>query len=162
MYNTYDQIGPPSPANRALLQWFLWICLDKNHSGSLTNKLSITAGMLTIIRGWMGLCWLLRIVMILLDQVEDCESERDQTCVGLWIMRRWRLMFEILFGLIIGKIKLTWACVWVWLLVVIKIHMLIRVTIFFVDNGDTDQFEDSRIKKDQTLVGSFWSLWLLS
>ena len=26
---------------------------------------------------------------------------------------------------------------------------------FFVDNGDTDQFEDSRIKKDQTLVGSF-------
>ena len=45
------------------------------------------------------------------DQVEDCEGERDQTWVGLWIMRRWRLMFERLFGLIIGKIKHTWACV---------------------------------------------------
>ena len=33
--------------------------------------------------------------------------------------------------------------------------MLIRVMIFVGDNGDTDQFEDSKIKKDQTWVGSF-------
>ena len=51
------------------------------------------------------------VLMTNVDQVEDCKGERDQTWVGLWIMRRWRLMFERLFGLIIGKIKLTWACV---------------------------------------------------
>ena len=47
------------------------------------------------------------------DQVEDCEGEgeRDQTWVGLCIMRWWRLMFKMLFGLIIGKIKHTWAYV---------------------------------------------------
>ena len=33
--------------------------------------------------------------------------------------------------------------------------MLIRVTILAGDNGDTDQFEDSKIKKDQSWVGSF-------
>ena len=31
------------------------------------------------------------------------------------------------------------------ILVVIKMDMLIRVTIFVGDNGDTDQFEDSKI-----------------
>ena len=38
---------------------------------------------------------------------------------------------------------------------VIKIHMLIRVTIFFVDNGDTDQFEDSKIKKTKPAFARF-------
>ena len=33
--------------------------------------------------------------------------------------------------------------------------MLIRVTIFVGDNGGTDQFRDSKIKKNQTWVGSF-------
>ena len=40
-------------------------------------------------------------LMIDVDQVEDFKGIRDQTWVGLWMMRRWRLMFEMLFGLII-------------------------------------------------------------
>ena len=31
------------------------------------------------------------VFMINVDQVEDCEGERDQTWVGLWIMRRWKV-----------------------------------------------------------------------